>query len=414
MLATFIGIVIVGFILDLVLSYLDIQSWKNELPAEAESLFTTDEYQKALRYARANYNFGLVTGIFSFTAMLALLISGLTGKIFDACLALSNNEWYATLMFAAVMGITADLLNTPFQLYNTFVIEQKFGFNQSTLLTFFADKCKGYLLAAVLGGLVLSAFYFFYAATGSFFWLYCWMAVTVFSLLMMMFYTSWILPLFNKITPLGDGTLRKSITSYCDKVGFTLNNVFVMDGSKRSSKANAFFSGFGARKKIVLFDTLIEQQTEEELVAVLAHEVGHNKKKHTTTFFIASVFQTGLMLFILSFFINREEISIALGSSQHHFALGLIGFFILYEPVSLLTGVFTSYFSRKHEYEADAFAASTYNGELLISALKKLTSKTLSNPFPHPLVVALTFSHPTLMQRIAAIRSIKACRQKGD
>lgn len=407
MLVTFIVIVTLGFFLELILEYLEVNSWKKELPAEAESLFTKDEYQKAKEYARTNYRFGLFNGTFGFITMLGLLLSGVAGKLFDSCFVISNNELYATLMFVAVVGIAADLLHTPFQLYRNFVIEQKFGFNQSTLATFFIDKCKGYLLASILGGLILSAFYFFYQATGSMFWVYCWAVTTLFSLLMMMFYASLILPLFNKLSPLADGSLRSAITSYCYKVGFALTNVFVMDGSKRSSKANAFFSGIGSNKKIVLFDTLIEQQTEEELVAVLAHEVGHYKRKHTTIFFIASIFQTGIMFFILSFFINNEKISFALGSNQHHFVLGLMGFFILYEPVSLLSGIITGYVSRKHEYEADAYASTTYGGQHLISALKKLTQKTLSNPYPHPVVVALTYSHPTLMQRIAAIQQGK-------
>jgi len=294
----------------------------------------------------------------------------------------------------------SDLLLLPFSIYSTFVIEEKFGFNRTTIKTFILDKIKGYLLAATLGGSVISLFVLFYQYAGSSFWWIAWISISGFSLLISMFYASFILPMFNKLSPLPEGELRDALTAYCKKVNFPVSDLFVMDGSKRSSKANAFFSGLGPKKKIVLFDTLIEKHSVCELVAVMAHEVGHFKKKHTFTMIGISILQMGLMMFILGKFINTPDLSIALGADKAALPLGLIAFFLLYSPVSMILSIGMNMLSRKHEYEADNFAAETSSAIDLVNALKKLSKDSLSNLNPHPAYVFVYYSHPTLLQRM--------------
>jgi STE24 endopeptidase len=283
------------------------------------------------------------------------------------------------------------------------VIEEKFGFNKTTPKTFVMDKLKGYLLGAILGGLILFVFLKLVAIFGANFWWYFWMVIALFMLFINMFYTSLILPLFNKLSPLEDGSLKEGIEAYSRKVGFPLANIFVMDGSKRSNKSNAFFSGIGKKKKIVLFDTLIENHSNEELIAVLAHEVGHFKKKHIIWGYISSLAQTGFTLFILSLMIFSPTLSEALGGQQTAIHLNLLAFGILYTPISNVIGIFMNMVSRKHEYAADRFAGATFGSTHLIEALKKLSVHNLSNLFPHPAYVFFHYSHPPLLKRLQAL-----------
>lgn len=268
---------------------------------------------------------------------------------------------------------------------------------------FWKDKLKGYLLTALLGGILLSVLILLIMWLGQSFWWIFWLVIVLFMIGANFFYTSWILPLFNKLTPLEDGTLREKILQYGKSVNFPIENIYIMDGSKRSSKANAFFSGFGKRKKIVLFDTLLEKHTDEELVAILAHEVGHYKKKHTISGMISGVVQTGAMLLIMSYMIFNPNLSIALGAEQLSFPVNFIAFGIIYTPVSMILSLFSNFISRKHEFQADKFAANTYNGEELQNALKKLSIDSLSNLKPHKLYVIFHYSHPPLLQRLQAI-----------
>jgi STE24 endopeptidase len=283
------------------------------------------------------------------------------------------------------------------------VIEEKFGFNKTTPRTFVLDKLKGYLLGIIIGGGLLGLIIFIYRETGNNFWWMAWLAVAAFMMFATMFYASIILPLFNKLTPMPEGELRTAIENYCKKVNFKLNNLFVMDGSKRSSKANAFFSGLGPKKKIVLFDTLIEKHTTDELVAVLAHEIGHYKKKHTRTGLILGLAQSGLMLFILSLFLGNDELAKAMGASESSFHINALAFGILYSPLSEILGILGNILSRKHEYEADEYAKTTFSGNALAEALKKLSVDNLSNLTPHPAYVFVHYSHPTLLQRLKAL-----------
>ncbi len=302
------------------------------------------------------------------------------------------------------MALVSDILTTPFAVYNTFVIEERYGFNRTNVKTFILDKIKGLLLGVIIGGGLLALITWIYLLTGSWFWLLALGVVTLFSVFMTMFYSNLIVPLFNKQTPLEEGSLRKKIVAFAESVEFKLDNIYVMDGSKRSSKANAYFTGLGPKKRIVLFDTLIKDLNEEEIVAVLAHEVGHNKKKHVTTGLILSIVQTGITLYLFSLFVGVDSIAVALGGSEASFHLGLIAFGVLYSPISMLLGLGSGMLSRHNEYQADRYAREQYDGEKLISSLKKLSKNNLSNLTPHPVYVFFHYSHPPLLQRIKAMR----------
>lgn len=392
------------FVFNKVLEYLNIKSMKEELPEEVKDIYDADKYRKSIAYAKANNKFGLLTSSFSFVLSFVLLATGFFGW-FDALIQqYFSNEEIISLVFFGALFLASDILNIPFQLYDTFVIEEKFGFNKTTPRTFVLDKLKGYLLAAVIGGLILFVLLKLIAAFGPNFWIYFWIVISGFTLFMNMFYTSLILPLFNKLEPLEDGELKTAIEDYSRKVRFPLDNIFVIDGSKRSAKTNAFFSGIGRKKKIVLYDTLIEKHSKEELVAVLAHEVGHFKKKHIITGYLLSILQTGFTLYIMSLIIFSPAMSEALGGSRMAIHLNLLAFGILYSPISHFVGLFMNILSRKNEYEADAFAGETYETSYLQQALKKLSVDNLSNLFPHPMYVFFNYSHPPLLKRLAAMK----------
>lgn len=406
MLAILVTILAIGFFLDVVLNIINNKHRVQVLPDELKDVYNEEQYAKSSAYEEVNSRLDLIKSTFSFLLTLILILTGAFAAIDAWTHTITNDFLYSALLFFAVLFIGSDILSLPFSIYKTFIIEERFGFNRTTPDLFIMDKIKGYLLAIFLGGSLLALFILFYQLAGKSFWLYAWITFSVVSLLLSMFYTSVILPFFNKLTPMEPGELRESIEAYCRKAGFKLDNLFIMDGSKRSSRANAFFSGLGPKKKIVLFDTLVQNHSNEELVAVLAHEVGHYKRKHTRTTLILSVLQMGLMLFLLSWFIEEPSITTAFGGEGKSFVLGLLGFTILYTPVSLITSLFMNVLSRKHEYEADAFAATTYKSEPLQKALKKLSADNLSNLTPHPLYVFFYYSHPTLLQRIRALRAI--------
>jgi STE24 endopeptidase len=298
----------------------------------------------------------------------------------------------------------SDIITTPFSFYQNFIIEEKYGFNKSTKRLFFIDKIKGWILSILIGGGILAIIVWFYQKTGDSFWLYSWVFIGVFTIFMTMFYSSLIVPLFNKQTPLEEGELKSSIKKFADKVGFKLDEIFVIDGSKRSTKANAYFSGFGAKKRIVLYDTLINDLEKNEIVAVLAHEIGHYQKKHVFINMILSLLLTGMTLFILSLFINNSGLSEALSVSIPSFHIGLIAFGILYSPISEITGILMNFISRKFEYQADDYAKNKFNGADLISSLKKLSKNSLSNLTPHKASVFVHYSHPTLLQRVINLK----------
>ena len=394
-----IGILVVSHIIDQALDFLNAKHFGDPLPAQLQDVFDETEYKKSQAYKKERYRFGVIS---SFVSLLAtLLFFFLDGFAYVDGLAhsFSNNEIIIALVFFGIIMIASDLLSTPFSYYSTFVIEEKYGFNKTTIKTFFLDKMKGWAMGAVLGSLILGAIIWFYQSTGTNFWLYAWGIVTLFTILMNFFYARFIVPLFNKQVPLEKGTLRSKIEKYAAKVGFRLDKIFVIDGSKRSTKANAYFSGFGSEKRVTMYDTLIEDLEDDEIVAVLAHEVGHYKKKHIIFNLFAAIVTTGITFWLLSLFIGNPLLSQALNVSEPSFHIGLIAFAVLYSPISGITELIMNYLSRKFEYQADDYAKMTYAAHPLISGLKKLSKNNLSNLTPHPLYVFVHYSHPTLLKR---------------
>lgn len=396
---TIIGILILNFVIDKVLDFLNQKHFNDPIPAELEDVYDPQEYEKSQRYKREKSRFASLTGLVSLVA--TLLFFFLDGfALLDGWVRQYTEHPIGTaLLFFGVLYLASDLLGTPFSYFNTFVIEEKYGFNKTTPKTFWLDKLKGWLLLGLIGGPLLGGIVWFYESTGSNFWLYTWAMVTVFSIFMNLFYARLIVPLFNKQSPLEAGDLRNRIEAYASSVEFSLKNIFVIDGSKRSTKANAYFSGFGREKRITLYDTLINELEEDEIVAVLAHEVGHYKKKHIITNLVMSIATTGFTLWLLSLFVGNPLLSEALNVSETSFHIGLVAFGVLFTPISELTGLAMNLISRKFEYQADDYAKRTFAAAPLVSALKKLSRHSLSNLTPHPAYVFMHYSHPTLLQR---------------
>lgn len=400
-----IFILIGEFILATVMNYLNAKHFKDPIPNDLSDVYNTKEYEKSQAYKLSNYKFGIVTSIFSLALILSFLFFGGFAWVDEVALEFSDNIILQALIFFGIIMIGSDILNTPFSYYQTFVIEEKFGFNKTTHKTFLIDKLKQWAMTVIIGGGILSLVIWFFQYAGTNFWIYTWGLITVFTLFMNLFYSKLIVPLFNKQEPLEAGSLKEKIEKYAAQVGFDLQHIFVINGSKRSTKANAYFSGFGKEKRVTLYDTLINDLEEDEIVAVLAHEIGHYKRKHIIFNLGTSILLTGFMLFLLSLFINNPEVSIAIGVDRPSFHAALIGFGILYSPFSEITGLLMNYFSRKFEYQADDYAKNTYAAVPLVSSLKKLSKNSLSNLTPHPAYVFMHYSHPPLIDRI---RNLKA------
>ncbi|MFN1835783.1 M48 family metallopeptidase [Balneola sp. MJW-20] len=404
-------IILIALLLEFSLSVIsdlyNLSALKKELPAEFEGVYDEERYARSQEYTRVKTRFGFITGTFD---LLLLLIFWFMGgfNMLDQWLSTFGFDPLVTgLAFIGTLIIAKTIISLPFSIYSTFVIEERFGFNKTTPGTFVADLFKGLALSLIIGVPLLAGILWFFMYAGELAWLYAWGAVTLFTLIMQYVAPTWIMPLFNKFTPLEEGELREAIESYTDKVNFPLAGLFVMDGSKRSSKSNAFFTGFGKNKRIALFDTLIENHTTSELVAVLAHEIGHYKKKHIIKNMVISIIHTGVLFFLLSLFLDFKPLFDAFYMEEISVYAGLIFFGLLYTPVEMILSVVMQIFSRKHEFEADEFAArTTKSKEDMISTLKKLSKDNLSNLTPHPLYVFLNYSHPPVIQRIRAIRSI--------
>ncbi len=403
-----LGIAVLVYAIDQVLDYLNLKHSKSAVPEKLKGIYNEEEYAKSQAYMKTKARFGFLTSAFCTILTILVLWLGGFGWIDNLLRNYIENPILLSLGFFAVLFVLSDIINLPFSYYSTFVIEEKFGFNKTTLKTFIKDKLKGYLLAILIGGILGYALLWIVNQLGENFWLYALALVTAFMLIMNLFYTSLILPLFNKLKPLEDGELKDKIMEYAKGVSFPLDNIFVIDGSKRSTKANAFFSGIGKKKKIVLYDTLIEKHSHEELVAVLAHEVGHFKKKHIVLSLILSVVQMAVTFYILSLFVFSENLSLALGGGEMAIHLNFIAFGILYTPISRLTGLLMNALSRKNEFEADAYAVTTYAAKPLMEALKRLSVSSLSNMTPHPAYVFAHYSHPPLLQRLNAMEALVA------
>lgn len=394
----------ISYLFGQALEYLNLKALRQDIPEEIASFYDNEKYLQSLAYHREQTRFSFLTSAFGFVVSFGMLLFGGFGWTDALLRPYFSHEIPLALGFFAVIIIGSDLLTLPFQWHSTFGIEEKYGFNKTTVKTFVMDKLKGYLLGSLIGGALLALLIFSINRIGPGFWVWFGLMAAAFVLFMNMFYTTLLLPLFNKLTPLGEGELKTAIEDFAKKVNFPLDNIFIMDGSKRSKKANAFFSGIGKKKKIVLFDTLIENHTTEELVAVLAHEVGHYKKKHIVWGYVLSVAQIFLMLFILSLMVFNQDLSLALGGQVQAIHLNLVAFMILFSPISGITGLFASMYSRKNEFEADAYAKNTFSGAALARALKKLSVDSLSNLYPHPAYVFFHYSHPPLLKRLEAIK----------
>jgi len=399
-----IGIIIIKFLFDTYLNALNANHFNDEIPKELNGIYNEEEYLKSQNYKKVNHKFSLITSSFSLLTTLLFFIFDGFYLVDEIAKGFSTNLVVVTLIFFGIIVFVSDMLTTPFSYYKTFVIEEKFGFNKTTKRTFIFDKIKGWLMLAIVGGGILALITWFYQLTTNNFWLYAWALVSVFSIFMNMFYSKLIVPLFNKQTLLEEGELKTAIENFASKIGFKLDNIYVIDGSKRSTKANAYFSGFGSQKRITLFDTLINDLETDEIVAVLAHEVGHYKKKHIIYNLLLSLILTGFTLFILSLLVSNQLLSNALGVEQASFHIGLIAFGILYSPISEITSFFMNALSRKFEYQADDYAKYNFSAEPLISSLKKLSKNSLSNLTPNKLYVKIHYSHPTLLQRVLNLK----------
>jgi len=399
-----IGIIIVNFFKDKFLDAINSKHYNDPIPEELKDVYDTEVYKKSQAYKATNYKFGIWSSLFSIVLTLAFLFLDGFEYVDNIARGYSDKPIVIALIFFGIIMIASDIITTPFAYYKTFIIEEKFGFNKTTKKLFILDKLKGLVMMATLGGGIIALIVWFYQLTGNQFWLYAWGIVTFFTVFMNMFYSKLIVPLFNKQTPLENGDLRNKISDYAKSVGFNLNKIFIIDGSKRSTKANAYFSGFGSEKRVTLYDTLVNDLNDEEIVAVLAHEVGHYKRKHIIFNLVTSILLTGLTLYILSIFISNPLLSNAIGVEISSFHVGLIAFGMLYAPISELTGLIMNYVSRVFEYQADDYAKNTYKAEPLITSLKKLSKNSLSNLTPHKAYVFMHYSHPTLLERVRNLR----------
>lgn len=399
-----IAIVLLNFLKDSILNYLNSSYFDKEIPKLINDIYDNEKYIKSQEYKKTQYKFNRISSIFSLLILLLffyfdgfLIIDNYSRSLFDS-------ELLISLSFFGIIYFGNELLNIPFSIYKTFIIEEKFGFNKTTKKIYIIDKLKSWLLTILFGGGILSFIILQFESVGQNFWIVAWVFISVLTLLLNGLYAQIIVPLFNKQTKLEDGELKSEIEKYSKKVGFNLSNIFVIDGSKRSTKANAYFSGFGKQKRVTLYDTLINKLNKNQIVAVIAHEIGHYKKNHIIFNLLFSIIQTGMMLYILSLLIYMPIFSESLNIENHSFHIALITFSILYSPISELSSLMFNLFSRKFEYEADKYANTSFDGNHLIEALKILSKDSLSNLTPHPKYVWWHYSHPTLIERINQLR----------
>ena len=403
MLTLLISLVILNYLVETLIKVLNYRESKKPLHPTLANLYSESEYRRSLEYSQANFTLSLINSTYSIAIMVIALATGLFGAIDAFVRERVQSEILIAIFFFAIIGLASDLLDLPFDIYGTFVVEARFGFNKTTPVTFLLDKLKGYALAGLIGGGLLALIVFIYQETAGAFWILGWLLLSVFSLVMFMFGTTLILPLFNKLKPLEEGELKTEILQYCAQEGYSIGRLFVMDASKRSSKANAFFAGLGKSKTIVLFDTLIEKLDTREIMAVLAHEIGHYKKRHTLFGFVLSIGQSLAIFAVLGWALRFPELSTALGSEIQSFHLSILAFFIIFSPLSFALDLITNSISRRNEYEADRFAKQTYDGVPLKSGLIKIATDSLANLSPHPLAVKIYATHPPLLQRLTAL-----------
>jgi len=400
-------IVTISFLFELISGLLNFNSFDKPLPENVRNIFSKDEYSKSQSYKKANFKFGLISSIYGFLIIFIVLYFGLLGELDSYLRNITfENEISLSILFFLSIFLISDLIKIPFQLYKIFVIEENFGFNTMKISTFLVDKIKSYLISSFFIVILITPLLLFIMLYPESFWIYFWMLISAFLIFANIFYTSLIVPLFNKLEVLKDGELKQKIDDFSRKVNFPLSNIFVINGSLRSKKANAFFSGLGKNKKIVLYDTLIKNHSADELVAVLAHEIGHYKLNHVKTNMAISVVTTGFMLFILSNFIFNSQVSYALGGNVSFRHLEIFAFFIIYSPVSSLISILMNIKSRKNEYEADEYAVKNFEKKPMVDALKRLSKDNLTNLTPHPLYEFINYSHPSISKRLYSIEKV--------
>ncbi len=400
--------IIIDFLLGLIADTLNIRNMSPNLPAEFKDTFDQEKYRKSQKYTRVNTRFGLISDVFDVALILVFWFAGGFNWLDQLVRSVEWPPIWTGILFIGALGVAKSILVLPFSIYQTFVIEERFGFNKTTVKTFVLDLLKGLLLTILIGIPILAGILAIFEYVGVMAWFYAWIGITLVSLALQYIAPTWIMPLFNKFTPLEEGELKEKILNYAEKVNYPLAGVYVIDGSRRSAKSNAFFTGFGKNKRIALFDTLIEQHTSDELLAVLAHEIGHYKKKHIIRNMIFGILNTGVTLYLLSIFITHQGLFEAFYMKQQSVYAGLLFFGMLYAPIEMLLSPVLNVFSRKFEYQADRFAVETTDKhESMVDALKKLSVNNLSNLTPHPFYVKLHYSHPPVLKRIRAIRAIE-------
>ncbi|WP_272507112.1 M48 family metallopeptidase [Salinibacter grassmerensis] len=404
--ALILGALLAEYVLNLGSDLLNLRHLQPELPAEFRDTFDEAEYERAQEYTRAQTRLGLFSSTFGLAVLLVFWFVGGFEGLDTVVRGWGFGPVVTGLCYVGLLVLGRGALSLPFSLYSTFGIEERFGFNETTPQTFVLDLLKSVALGVALGGPLLAAVLWFFQSTGPYGWVYAWVVVTAVMLLLQFFAPRYLMPLFNDFEPLEEGELRGAILSYADRVDFPVDEVYVMDGSRRSNKANAFFTGFGANRRIVLFDTLVEQLSVDELLSVVAHEMGHYKLNHIPQRIATSVVQTGVLFLMLSVFLQVEGLFHAFYVDQPSVYTGLLFFGLLYSPVDLLLTVPLNAWARRHEFQADRFAVETTDRDgPLVGGLKRLAETNLSNLTPHPLKVALEYSHPPLSRRIEQIRA---------
>jgi len=408
-LAFILAALMLGWLLDVTATTLNMRAMRPEPPKEFAGAVDASSYARTIRYLKALSRLDLVQDSISTLALTAFILLGGFGFFDQASRSLGLSAIPTGVVYLLGLGLLADLFGTPFSIYRTFVIEERFGFNRTRPALFIADKLKGLALGGVIGGALAAAVLFFFGRFGGMAWVYAWVAVSLFIAALQYLAPSLILPLFNKFSPLPEGELRGKLEAYAASQNMPLSGIFVMDGSKRTSKANAFFTGFGAKKRISLYDTLVEKMDPRQITAVLAHEVGHARLGHMKKGLAAAILQTGALLFLFSLFLSSPGLYAACGVAEMSVHAGLALFLLIFQPAALVLSLLTNAISRRHEYAADAFAAKTMGDpEALASALVVLSASNASNLTPHPLHVFLRYGHPPVLERIQALRALGA------
>ena len=398
-----VALMLAEFALERLLSFLNMRHSTQPIPAILSGIYDEEKYARQQSYFRTNVRLGMVSSVFSFLLMFGLFVFKGFAWLDALARMCTSNELLVSLLFFLFFCILSAVVSLPFQIYDTFVVEERFGFNKVTPKLFILDRLKGWMLSILISGSLLTAVISIDQLMPDYFWLLAWAVVSAFSLFMSLFYSELIVPLFNKQTPLPEGELRTAIEAFANKTGFALKNIYVIDNSKRSTKANAYFTGWGKKKRIVLYDTLIEMMSTDEIVAVLAHEIGHNKYKHTIKHMVVSLLTNLLMFYLLGLVLKYDVFAQAAGCETASFHVNMLVFGVLYTPLSLLLGLAGNVLSRSNEFQADAFVKENGMADALVSALKKLSAQSLSNLTPHPAYVFFNYSHPTLYERVKAL-----------